>query len=95
MGANFSQSVIFLADGGVVDGGSSARMSGSNYSGKSSEGGSYQAVPGLIWYTKDSQIYFTYTQDGKSQTGSLGKYYIENNNMLVTLANGSKVLFSK
>ena len=95
MGANFSQSVIFLADGGVADGGSSARMSGSNYSGKSSDGGSNQEVPGLTWHTKDSQIYFTYTQDGKSQTESLGKYYIENNNMLITLANGSKVLFSK
>jgi hypothetical protein len=95
MGANFSQSIIFFADGGVADGGSSATMSGSNYSGKSKDGGSNQAVPGLVWHTKDNQIFLTFTQDGKSQTESLGKYYIENNKMLITLANGNKVLLTR
>ncbi len=95
MGANFSQSFILYADGGVEDGGSNASVSGSNYYGKSSDGGASNAIPGLIWYTKDSQLFFSYTQDGKTQSESLGKYYVENNKMLITLANGKKILLSR
>lgn len=95
MGANFSQSIFFLEDGGIADGGSNASISGSNYSGRSSGKGNTQAVPGATWYTKDNQLFISYTNNGQTQTESLGKYYIENGKMLLTLANGKKVLLTR
>ena len=95
MGANFSQSIFFLEDGGIADGGSNASISGSNYSGRSSGKGNTQAVPGATWYTKDNQLFISYTNNGQTQTESLGKYYIENDKMLLTLTNGKKVLLTR
>jgi hypothetical protein len=93
MGANFQQTMIFYADGSVGDGGSSASMSGSNYSGSSSGAG--KALPGLYWYTIGNQLYLFATQNGQSETVHLGKYYIENGAMLITGTNNVKLLLYK
>ena len=95
MGSNFSQSLIFLDDGGVADGGSSANMSGNNYSGSSTSGQGVKRIPDLIWFTKENQLFLTYTQNDKAQTELLGKYYIENGKMLLTLTNGNKILLTR
>jgi hypothetical protein len=95
MGANFSQSILFLENGTVADGGSNANMSGSNYSGNSSVSGNTEAIPGLTWFTRENQLYLSYTTNGQTQTESLGRYYIENGKMLLTMANGSKILLTR
>ncbi|MBK9255626.1 MAG: hypothetical protein IPM42_09085 [Saprospiraceae bacterium] len=94
MGANFSQSLSFLPDGRVSEGGSSANMSGSYYSGNS-KGDGKGVIEGLLWYTKGNQLYLQITEQGKTQEIQLGKYYIENNKMLITGANGEKLLLSR
>ncbi|MDZ4749658.1 MAG: hypothetical protein SH808_14330 [Saprospiraceae bacterium] len=94
MGAGFSQSMTFLADGNISEGGSSATMSGSNYSGQSTGQGS-GVIPGVKWYTIGNQLYMQVTENGQTQNAHLGKYYIENNNMLITGTNGEKILLKK
>ena len=93
MGSSFQQSMIFFADGTVGDGGSKATMSGSNYSGYS-EGGS-KATPGLYWYNTANQLYLIVSENGKTETLHLGKYYIEKGAMLITGPNGKKILLTK
>jgi hypothetical protein len=94
MGAGFSQSMTFLPDGGLAEGGSSAYMSGSNYSGQSSGQGAGR-IPGVTWYTIGNQLYMQVTENAQTQNVHLGKYYIENNNMLITGTNGEKILLTK
>lgn len=94
MGAGFSQSMTFLEDGNLSEGGSSATMSGSNYSGQSTGQGS-GIIPGVKWYTIGNQLYMQGTENGQTQEIHLGKYYIENGNMLITGTNGEKVLLKK
>jgi hypothetical protein len=94
MGAGFSQSMTFLADGNLSEAGSSATMSGSNYSGHSSGQGS-GIIPGVKWYTIGNQLYMQVTENGQTQEVHLGKYYIENGNMLITGTNGEKILLSR
>ncbi|MFN4147517.1 MAG: hypothetical protein ACK4GN_16950 [Runella sp.] len=93
MGANFSQVIILFGDGSVADGGSDATISGKNYYGQSK--GNSKTVQGLTWFTKDNQLYFSYTQNGQTQTESVGKYYVEDNKMLITQKNGQKILLTK
>ncbi len=88
------ESLVFYADGSMADGGSSTVVGGSNFSGSSSGAGS-GVVPGLYWWTENSKIYLHITEGGKSQQLELGRYYIENGRMLITGANGEKILLTK
>lgn len=94
MGANFSQSMTFLANGQLAEGGSSASISGSNYSGRSSSG-SGNMLEGVSWYTEGKNIYLNMVQNGKAQNVLLGRYYIENGKMLITGQDGTKLLLIK
>ena len=89
-----SEKMEFLADGSMADGGSKAVVGGSNYSGSSSSG-QKNIIDGLNWYTDGNKIFLIATQNGQTQTIELGKYFIENNNMLITGSNGEKLLLSK
>ena len=94
MGAGTSQSMTFLSGGRMAEAGSSSYISGSNYSGQSSgEGGGI--IPGVTWYTIGNQLYMQGIENGQMQNIHLGKYYVENNNMLITGTNGEKVLLTK
>jgi hypothetical protein len=88
------EQMIFYEDGRLADGGSRTVTSGSDWSGSNSSEGS-GVLPGVFWYSKQQQIYLEVTENGKTQTVPLGKYYIENNNMLITGQNGTKMLFYK
>ena len=94
MGGNFSQSLIFMADGSVAEGSSSASIGGSNYSG-SSKGAGSGVIDGLRWYTKANMLWLSIDQNGQKQEVELGRYYIENNRMLITGKNGEKILLSR
>ena len=94
MGAGTSQSMTFLSGGRMAEAGSSSYISGSDYSGQSSgEGGGI--IPGVTWYTIGNQLYMQGIENGQMQQIHLGKYYVENNNMLITGTNGEKVLLTK
>lgn len=86
--------MIFLADGRLVDGGSRTVTSGSDWSGTSSSDAA-GVIEGMRWHTKQQQLFLQTTTNGKTETQLLGKYYIENNNMLITGQDGTKVLFYK
>ena len=88
------QSIIFYADGTIADGGSRAMISGSNYGGDSGNS-QQQAIKGVSWYTKTQQLYLVATENGKTETVLLGKYYIEKGAMLLTGQNGKKILLQK
>ncbi|HSF89687.1 MAG TPA: hypothetical protein VLA46_09735, partial [Saprospiraceae bacterium] len=94
MGAGFSQSMTFLANGQLSEGGSFATMSGSNYSGQSTGQGA-GVIPGVKWYTIGNQLYMQVTENGQTQEVHLGRYYVENNNMLITGTNGEKILLKR
>lgn len=94
MGGGFSQSMTFLANGQVAEGGSNAYISGSNYSGQSS-GTANGVVAGVLWYTQGNQLYLLVTENGVTQAIHLGKYYIEGQNMLITGTNGEKILMNR
>lgn len=94
MGANFSQSMSLNADGTVSEGGSSASMSGSFYSGQTNSYGE-KKVEGLGWYTMNNQLYLFVFHEGKWQSVLLGRWYVEANNMLITGINGEKLLLSR
>jgi hypothetical protein len=93
MGASYSETLVLFENGTVGDGGSQATMSGNNYLGQSESG--FKALPGVFWYNINNQLYISAIQDGKTETQHLGKYYIENNNMLITSTNGNKTLLSR
>jgi hypothetical protein len=93
-GANFSQKMIFLADGRMADGGSQASMSGSFYSAQSSSS-NLHILPDAAWYNIGNQLYLSVKANGVVQQVHLGQYYIENGHMLLTGANGKKVLMSR
>lgn len=88
------EAMVFLADGRMADGGSSTVIGGSNYSGKSSDQGG-NIIDGVFWYTENSRLFLNITQDGQTQNVELGRYYIENGRMLITAANGEKLLLTK
>lgn len=94
MGANFSQSMTFMGDGRLAEGASSATVSGSNYSGRSSGSGS-NILEGVTWYTKGKSLYLRVKQDGQQQDVMLGSYYIEYGKMLITGQDGTKLLLVK
>lgn len=94
MGAGFSESVTFLPGGGLAEGGSGAYISGSHYSGQSTGQGN-GLLPGVTWYTIGNQLYMQVTENNQTQNVHLGKYFIENNNMLITATNGEKVLLTR
>jgi hypothetical protein len=93
MGGSFQQGIYFNADGSVSDGGSRASMSGANYSGASSGAGGGET--GIFWYTIGNQFYLQATENGKTESVHLGKYFIENGRMLITGTNGVKMLLTK
>jgi len=88
------ESMVFYADGSMGDGGSTTTVGGSNFSGTTSRQQS-GAIPGLFWWTDQNRIKLQITKDGASQEVDLGKYYIENGRMLITGANGEKLLLTK
>lgn len=94
MGAGSSQSMTFLSGGRMAEAGSSSYISGSNYSGQS-EGEGGGIIPGVTWYTIGNQLYMQGMENGQMQQIHLGKYYVENNNMLITGTNGEKVLLTR
>jgi hypothetical protein len=85
-------SMIFLADGRVAEGGSRTVVGGADFSGSSAAQGQ-GIIEGLIWWTENNQFYLQISKDGQTETQKLGRYYIENNNMLITTDDGTKVLF--
>lgn len=94
MGSTFSQSMTFFADGSIADNGSSATMSGSDYSGQSADSGSGK-LPGVGWYAKKNDLYLIAFAEGKWQSVLLGTWYVENNHLLITGTNGEKQLFGR
>ena len=94
MGANFSQSMTFHADGTLSEGGSSATMSGSNYYGSSTEDGG-GTLDGIGWYAVNNQLYLMIFDQNRWQNVHLGKWYVENRNLLITATSGEKLLLSK
>ncbi len=94
MGSSFTQALTFLADGSLSEGHNSAHVGGSNFSGQSSGQGT-GVIQGVIWYTIGNQLYLQVTEMGQTQDVHLGRYFIENNNMLITGTNGEKILLKK
>ena len=94
MGANFSQSMTFFSDGTLSEGGSSASMSGSNYSGQSSGEGSGK-LEGIGWYAKQKNLYVIVFNEGTWTSVFLGTWYTENSHLLITGENGNKLLLSR
>ncbi|MES2557013.1 MAG: hypothetical protein V4604_12735 [Bacteroidota bacterium] len=94
MGSTFSQSITFYADGSISDNGSSATMSGSDYSGQSAHAGNGK-IPGVGWYTKEKNLYLIAYAEGKWQSVLVGTWYTENNALLITGSNGNKELFTR
>jgi hypothetical protein len=84
--------LILLADGRVADGGSRTVVGGSGWSG-SSGGAATGVVDGVYWFTENKKLYLQAVQNGKTEVQALGKYYMENNHLLITAENGGKVLF--
>lgn len=94
MGGNFSQSVIFNNDGSVIEGGSNASMSGSNYYGQSSDNTNTSA-DNIKWYAIGNQLHLMIYNNGSWQSVMLGTWYAENNHLLITGQDGKKVLLSR
>jgi len=94
MGANFSQSMTFHSDGTLSEGGSSASMSGSNYSNQSSGTGSGK-LEGLGWYAKQNNFFLLVFNNGSWTTVPVGTWYAENNHLLITTQQGEKLLLSR
>lgn len=94
MGASFSQAMTFHSDGTLSEGGSSASMSGSNYSNQSSGNGSGK-MDGIGWYAKQKNFYLIVFSEGKWTSVLIGTWYAENNHLLITGTNGEKLLLSK
>ncbi|MEZ4987844.1 MAG: hypothetical protein R2795_22920 [Saprospiraceae bacterium] len=93
MGANFSQSLVFLPDGTLSEGGSNASMSGGYYG--QSQGNGTGPIDGIGWYAVGNQLYLLIQDSGQWQTAHLGKWYVENNHLLITGTNGEKLLLSR
>lgn len=89
-----SESMVFLSDGRMSDGGSQTVIGGNNYTGESTRQAG-NIIPGLFWYTENNKIFLFITENNQTQTVELGKYYIENNHMLITAGNGEKLLLTK
>lgn len=94
MGGNFSQSVIFNIDGSVLEGGSNASISGSNYFGQSSDNNTTSAS-NIKWYAIGNQLHLMIYNNGSWQSAMLGTWYAENNHLLITGQDGKKVLLSR
>ncbi len=88
------QGLTFKADGTLRDEGARTVTGGSNFSGDTGTSAA-KDVPGTTWYTENQNIYLTVTENGKTQTVKLGRYFIENGKMLITGDNGKKELFYK
>ena len=94
MGGNFSQSIIFNNDGSVIEGGSNASMSGSNYFGQSLDNNTTSAG-NIKWYAIGNQLHLIIYNNGSWQSVMLGTWYAENNHLLITGQDGKKVLLSR
>jgi len=94
MGSTFGQSLTFFEDGSVADGESTATMSGGNFFGQSQQKESNK-TPGVVWYTRSNQLFLGVSENGVQQEVHLGRFYIENGNMLITNNNGTKMLLHK
>jgi hypothetical protein len=90
--ANTRQSIVFLADGRVANGGADVSMSGDSYFGQSSGGG---AGTDLRWETRDQHLFLVGTDNGRVQRVDLGRYYVEDGRMLITGNNGQKLLLTR
>jgi hypothetical protein len=95
MGASHKESWILHADGRVSDGGSQSTMSGDHYFGQAGSEGFTSTLPGVYWYNLGNQLYLLQHENGKTESIHLGRYYIENGNLLITATNGTKTLLRK
>lgn len=94
MGGNFSQSMTFHGNGTISDHGSNASMSGADYYGQSS-GEGVGTLQGLGWYALENNFYLLVFHEGQWVPVELGRWYTENNHLLITSANGQKLLLSR
>ncbi|OIN55831.1 hypothetical protein BLX24_27945 [Arsenicibacter rosenii] len=98
-GGNTS-TMILNADGSFGDGGSTSYISGSNSSGIS-QGKGNQVIAqlnamGAKWFTKGNIFYVRIRQNSTVQDIPSSKYYVENNNALLTdLKTGAKTLYRR
>lgn len=95
-----TSTMILNADGSFGDGGSTSYISGSNSSGIS-QGKDNQVIAqlnamGAKWFTKGNIFYVRIRQNGTVQDIPSSKYYVENNNALLTdLKTGAKTLYRR
>jgi hypothetical protein len=94
MGSTTVNKVTLAQDGRVYEHDSSTTIGGSNYTGQSTGLGAGE-VPGVRWYTKDREIWFSVTLEGTTEHAKMGRYAVDGPNMLVTTDSGGKLLFRK
>ncbi|MFZ4542708.1 MAG: hypothetical protein ACOYOA_01570 [Saprospiraceae bacterium] len=93
-GGTTVNTLIFNANGTLNDGGSRSIASGS-YFGADTGQSAEHTIDGVSWHTKNMHLFLVATENGKTETVDLGKYYIENGAMLITSNNGKKLLLRK
>jgi len=94
MGGTISSTITFAADGRMLEGGSSATMSGADYYGSSSGEGN-GALEGIRWFTRDQEIWLIASRDGQTQEVKLGRYAFGGGAMRITADNGEKLLLKR
>jgi hypothetical protein len=87
------ETTIFLADGRIAEGEGQTVISGADYFGSAESQG--QILPNVFWYTENNFIFVNITEEGKNHNIKMGRYYIEDNKLLITLDNGERKLFIK
>ncbi len=87
----------FFANHTMSEVSSTATMSGSNYSGSSSDANQGLKIVPNVWYYTEGNKMIAYIKNGANyQSAEMGSYYIENNKMMFTQANtGKKILYTK
>jgi hypothetical protein len=94
-GSDFSGSTYsymsFNANHTMSDGGSQANISGSNYSGQSSDR-TTKIIPNVWYYTLGNKIIAVVSNAGKVTEGEMGTYFIKDGKMLFTQAKTNKKL---
>ncbi len=88
------ETIRFNGDGTLSDEGSRTVVGGAGWSGTAagSPGG---VIQGWSWYTEKQQLFLITHASGTTQTIPLGRYFIEDGKMLLTAADGTKVLYYK
>lgn len=95
MSGSNTQYLAFNEDGTMTDMGNQASISGSNYSGNSGKGSGNGTVSNVWYYTQGNQIIVYTMVNGAEQEMPMGTYYIEDGKLLITQANGEKLLLQR